>query len=145
MRAKKAIVAIGTEKGAVGSGFFIPSSNGLRLITCLHVLNAALNRGTLSYAQLLYVGVGRVFDPKYLARIVAHDEMLDVAILEITQRLDGEKLKIMGGKLVHPPAEWALDVPPIPSWPSTSSLPRRRRLRQRSPSSATARAPRGPT
>ena len=53
LRAKKAIVAIGTEKGAVGSGFFIPSSNGLRLITCLHVLNAALNRGTLSYAQLL--------------------------------------------------------------------------------------------
>ena len=36
LRAKKAIVArsIGTEKGAVGSGFFIPSSNGLRLITC---------------------------------------------------------------------------------------------------------------
>jgi len=109
-RAKKATVTIGTEKGALGSGFFIPSSNGLRLITCLHVLNAALNRG----AQLLHVGVGIVFDPKYLARIVAYDEMLDVAILEITQRLDGEKLKIMGGKLVHPPAEWELDVPPIP-------------------------------
>ena len=142
MRAKKAIVAIGTEKGAVGSGFFIPSSNGLRLITCLHVLNAALNRGTLSYAQLLYVGVGRVFDPKYLARIVAHDEMLDVAILEITQRLDGEKLKIMGARRQR---SGSLTSRPSRSWPSTSSLPRRRRLRQRSPSSATARAPRGPT
>ena len=30
----KARAEDGTEKGAVGSGFFIPSSNGLRLITC---------------------------------------------------------------------------------------------------------------